>query len=65
MLIASDGTVLNPRAPAAGATESKDGAESDDGVVTVQQFMRFWKLEMEPYDHPARFFRLVKKPWVK
>ena len=64
LLVASDGTVLSPRPPAQG--EPRDGAgESDDGVVTLRQFMRFWKLEMEPYDHQARFFRLVKKPWAE
>jgi hypothetical protein len=31
-------------------------------AVTVNMLEWFWKTEMEPYDPPERFFRLVKQP---
>jgi hypothetical protein len=31
-------------------------------AVTLQALEWFWKQEMEPYDPPERFFRLVKQP---
>jgi hypothetical protein len=31
-------------------------------AVTLQMLEWFWKTEMEPYDPPERFFRLVKQP---
>ena len=30
--------------------------------VTLDDFLAFWRDEMEPYDHVERFFRLVKSP---
>jgi serine/threonine-protein phosphatase 2A regulatory subunit B'' len=43
--------------------DSKEGAVDGKagGRVTVEQFMRFWKSEIEPFDHVERFFRLVKQ----
>lgn len=31
-------------------------------AVTLQMLEWFWKTEMEPYDPPERFFRLIKQP---
>lgn len=30
--------------------------------MKLKTFLTFWELEMEPYDHYGRFFRLVKSP---
>jgi EF-hand domain len=38
--------------------------EEDDAIdaVTIQALEWYWKQEMEPYDPPERFFRLIKQP---
>lgn len=59
--------------PAPSVDETGRGLTVDTGVappprphgptaVTYGMFRRYWKSEMEPYDAPERFFRLVKKP---
>ena len=35
---------------------------SEDGLVTKEMFLYFWKLEIEPFDRFDRFFRLIKRP---
>ena len=40
--------------------DEKDGNSAS--VVTLAMLEWFWKLEMEPYDPPERFFRLIKQP---
>ena len=47
-------------------TTTTDDDDDEDGnsasVVTLAMLEWFWKLEMEPYDPPERFFRLIKQP---
>jgi hypothetical protein len=42
-----------------GGKGSSDGGELR---VSVEAFLAFWALEVEPYDEEERFFRLVKQP---
>eukprot|EP00529_Nitzschia_sp_RCC80_P014463 CAMPEP_0113503534 /NCGR_PEP_ID=MMETSP0014_2-20120614/34210_1 /TAXON_ID=2857 /ORGANISM="Nitzschia sp." /LENGTH=751 /DNA_ID=CAMNT_0000398537 /DNA_START=13 /DNA_END=2265 /DNA_ORIENTATION=+ /assembly_acc=CAM_ASM_000159 len=36
--------------------------EEENGVLNMEIIEWYWKLEMEPYDPPERFFRLIKQP---
>ena len=39
------------------------GPNRGEGLrVQLRHFLEFWRDEIEPYDHVARFFRLVKQP---
>lgn len=39
-----------------------EGADRDTtGTVSLYQFLRYWRAEMEPYDHFDRFLRLVSQ----
>lgn len=37
-------------------------SENEVSIVTLNVLEWFWKTEMEPFDSPERFFRLVKQP---
>lgn len=41
---------------------SRDDDVANMNVVTSEIFEWFWMQEMEPYDAPERFFRLLKQP---
>jgi len=47
-----------------GASESKGDrpyGDEDEGEIKLRTFFKFWRTEMQPYDHCDRFFRLVKQ----
>lgn len=44
------------------AAHPEEGNEATTATLTVGILEWFWKEEMEPYDAPERFFRLVKQP---
>lgn len=56
---------------AEGKSESKGDSESkgserpygeeDEGEIKLRTFFKFWRAEMQGYDHVDRFFRLVKQ----
>ena len=41
---------------------SSEGSPVPTNVMTLSILEWFWKTEMEPYDPPERFFRLIKQP---
>jgi len=47
------------------AAEEEQLIELENGRLTEQEMVQYWKREVEPYDKSERFFRLVKKPNAK
>ena len=45
-----------------GTLNNKDPINGKDLLVKFNEFMFFWKTEIEPYDAKERFFRVVKCP---
>lgn len=43
-----------------GKTDAADD-DDDEGEIKLRTFFRYWRQEMQPYDHVDRFFRLVKQ----
>ncbi|CAJ1966309.1 unnamed protein product [Cylindrotheca closterium] len=41
---------------------AENPSENQASIVTLDILEWFWKTEMEPFDSPERFFRLVKQP---
>lgn len=42
--------------------EEDEMVELETGKITLDEFVEFWKREVEPFDKQERFFRLVKRP---
>jgi len=46
----------------AGQLSQKGGSSEGELRVSLDAFLKYWPLEVEPYDEDERFFRLIKQP---